>query len=414
MKPFFKVQSLDQVLAHAREVGPLPPEEVTLDEALGRVLARDFVAPHDLPGFTRACMDGFAVRSSDTFGASEALPSYLSLAGEVYMGQSPDFALAPSQCGRIMTGGELPLGADAVVIVEHTSYLDGTTVEVTRPVAPGANVLGPRDDAVWGQVILPTGRRLRPQDLGLLAALGCKRVSVARQPRVGIISTGDEVVPVSATPRPGQVRDVNTHTLSAAVRVAGGLPRSLGLIADDEAALKVTVADSLAHDDLTLLSGGSSVGARDLTEQVFTTIVGAELLVHGVAVAPGKPFIWVRAGQNNLLGLPGQVASCLVAFYVLAEPVIERLLGREPVPFTRFGRARARLTRNLPSVHGREEYLRVSLTEKDGQVLAAPVFGKSGLLRTLVEGDGLVRVARDCEGIKAGTKVTVLIWPSGC
>jgi molybdopterin molybdotransferase len=411
MKPFFNVQSLEQVLAHARAVEPLPAEEVPLSQALGRVLAADFASPQDLPGFTRSCMDGFAVLSSDTFGASEALPAYLALAGEVRMGQSPDFALAPGQCGRIMTGGELPPGADAVVMVEHTSYLDGTTVEVTRPAAPGAHVLGPTDDAATGQVLLPAGQRLRPQDLGLLAALGRERARVIRRPQVGIISTGDEVVPVAATPRPGQVRDVNTHTLAAAVTAAGGVPRAIGLIADDEAALQAAVADSLAHDDLTLLSGGSSVGVRDLTVQVFTAMPEAQLLVHGVAVAPGKPFIWVRAGGKNLLGLPGQVASCLVAFHVLVEPVIERLLGRPAVPFSRFGRARARLTRNLPSVHGREEYLRVRLTDKDGQALAEPVFGKSGLLRTLVEGDGLVRVERDREGIKAGTEVTVLTWP---
>ncbi len=413
MKPFFQVQSLEQVLAYARQVKPLVSEEVPLDQALGRTLAADFAAPHDLPGFTRACMDGFAVVSADTFGASEALPAYLALAGEVRMGRSPDFALAPGQCGRIMTGGELPPGADAVVMVEHTSYLDGATVEVTRPAAPGSHVLGPTDDAEAGRVLLPVGRRLRPQDLGLMAALGRERVEVVRRPQVGIISTGDEVVPVASTPRPGQVRDVNTHTLAAAVSAAGGLPRALGLVADDEAALKAAVEDTLAHDDLTLLSGGSSVGARDLTVQVFTSMPGSELLVHGVAVAPGKPFIWVRAGSKNLLGLPGQVASCLVAYYVLVEPVIERLLGREPMPFTRFGRAKAMLTRNLPSVHGREEYLRVRLLAKDGQAQAEPVFGKSGLLRTLVEGDGLVRVERDREGIKAGAEVTVLTWPAG-
>lgn len=411
MKPFFRVQTVAQVLERIAAVQPLGPETAPLGEAGGRVLARDLSAPHDLPGFTRACMDGYAVQAADTFGASETSPGYLDLVGEVRMGQAPDLRVGPGQCARIATGGMLPTGADAVLMVEHTREADPTTIEVTKSLAPGGNVMGPADDAVAGQVLLPAGQRLRPQDLGLLGSLGFAAVEVSRRPRVGVISTGDEVVPVSATPGPGQVRDVNAYTLAQAVRESGGLPAPLGLVPDDAAALKAAVAASLAANDLTLLSGGSSVGGRDHTARVFLDQPGAELVVHGVAVSPGKPFIWVRAGGRHLLGLPGQVASCLVAYYLLAEPFIERMLGRPGLPFARFGRAQALLARNLASAPGREEYVRVRLAANNGRLVAEPVFGKSGLLCTLVQGQGLVRIPLHQEGLEAGEPVEVLLFP---
>ena len=412
MKPFFHVQTVAEVHGYARQIEPLASEEVELDQALGRSLARELTAPHDLPGFTRSTMDGYAVRGRDTFGATETEPGYLTLIGEVKMGQAPDFSLGPGQCARIGTGGMLPPGADAVVMVEHTRLLDDGTVEIARSVAPGTHVLGAADDAAQGQVLLPAGQCLRPQDLGLLAGLGVTRVAVIRRPRVGIISTGDEVVPVSAQPGPGQVRDVNTHTLAALVTQAGGEPRPLGLVDDNEKRLRAKVAESLETCDLTLLSGGSSVGVRDLTAEVFLSFPGARMLVHGVSVSPGKPFIWVEAGGRHLLGLPGQVASCMVAFHVLAEPLLERMLGREALPFTRFGRLPARLTRNLPSAQGREDYARVRVSANgDGTWQAEPLFGKSGLIRTLTQGHGLVRVPQESEGLDKGSPVEVLLFP---
>jgi len=411
MKPFFQVCDVSRVHELAAELAPLPPESVALDQALGRTLADPLVAPADLPGFTRATMDGFAVRSADTFGAGETSPGYLEVVGEVRMGFTPDFSILPGQAARIGTGGMLPAGADAVVMVEHTRLLDQTSLEVASSVAPGAHTLGPIDDAAQGQELLPAGQRLRPQDVGLLAALGYERARVIRRPRVGIVSTGDEVVPVSAAPEPGQVRDVNTYTLAAQVSAAGGEPVPLGLVPDDAAALKRAVARSLESCDLTLLSGGSSVGVRDLTSEVFLSFPGAELLAHGVAVSPGKPFLWVRSGGAQLLGLPGQVASCLVAFYLLAEPILERLHGRLALPFTRFGRLPATLARNLPSAPGREEYVRVAASPAEHGWRAEPLFGKSGLLTTLIQGQGLVRVPKDSEGLDAGDPVQVLLFP---
>jgi molybdopterin molybdotransferase len=411
MRPFFHVQTLAEVQARMRDLTPLPAEEVPLAEAGGRTLAADVTAARDIPGFARATMDGYAVRGRDTFGAGETAPGFLELAGEVVMGAAPAVTVGAGQCVRIGTGGMLPAGADAVIPVEHTRPMDARTVEVTRAVAPGTNVLGPRDEAAAGQVMLTRGTRLRAQDVGLLAALGVARAPVVRRPRVAILSTGDEVVPVEREPAPGQVRDVNTYTLQTLARDAGAAPLVMGLVGDDAGRLRAAVADARAAADLTLLSGGSSVGQRDLTADVFLSFPGAELLVHGVAVAPGKPFIWVRAGEHDLLGLPGQVASCLVAFHLFVEPMIERRLGREARSFTRFGAVTARLARNVPKAPGREEYVRVRLAGEGDARVAEPLAGKSGLLATLTQGQGLVRVPLAREGLDAGEEVTVLLFP---
>jgi molybdopterin molybdotransferase len=411
MRPFFQVQTLEQVWQLMSEVECLPSESVPLEASAGRTLAEEFAAPHDLPGFARSTMDGYAVRAEDTFGASEAQPGYLILEGEVVMGHAPEFALSSGRCARIGTGGMLPKGADAAIMVEHTREVDGQTVEITRSVAPGANVIGPADDAEAGQVLLPAGQVLRPQDVGLLAAMGVQRPTVVRRPRAGILSTGDEVVPVSDSPGPGQVRDVNAHVLAAQVRASGGEAVPIGLIPDDPRRLRAAVGQSLAEADLTLLSGGSSVGTRDLTAEIFQNVEGAELLVHGVSVAPGKPFIWVRAGVHHLLGMPGHVASCLVSFHLFVEPLLERLLGRPAAAFTRFGRLEATLTRNISAASGRELYQRVRIEPTDTGWLAEPVVGRSGLLRSLVQGHGLVRVPLGSEGVDEGTRVEALLFP---
>jgi molybdopterin molybdotransferase len=413
MKPFFIVQTVSQVRSYAEDIEVLPAETVPLDQARGRTLAEPVIAPTDLPGFNRATMDGYAVRGKDTFGTSEGTPGYLRMVGEVRMGEVPTVVVGPGDCATIGTGGMIPEGADAVMMVEHTRPAGEDAVEVCKPVAPGGHVLGARDDAAKGDPLLPAGQRLRAQDLGLLAALGLGEVSVVRRPRVGILSTGDEVIPIAQTPRPGQVRDVNTHTLAAQITTAGGLALPFGLFPDDAQALREGVAQALDQCDLLLLSGGSSMGTRDLTVEIFESFEGSRLLVHGVSVSPGKPFIWVQAAGKQLLGLPGQVTSCMITFHLFAEPILERLLGRPARAFVRFARQRATLTRNLPSVNGRQEYVRVRLDRgPDGDWRAEPLFGKSGLIRTLTQGHGLVRIEANSEGLDADSPVTVLLYPS--
>ncbi len=404
MQEFFHVVDLDVAQAHASCFTPVAGERIPLESALGRVLAPDLHAAHDLPGFRRSTMDGYAVHAESTFGASDASPAQLTLVGAVPMGERAELRVGRGEAARLLTGGMLPPGADAVVMVEHTESIDEETIEVTRAVAPGQNVIEPDDDVRRGERLLEARTRLRPQELGLLAALGMTEVEVFRRPRVAILSTGDEVVPVETEPAPGQIRDVNSHTLAALVEGVGGIPRPLGIVADDFETLLATSRSALADADAVILSGGSSVGARDLTLEVIEALEDSRVLLHGVAIKPGKPTILADVAGKPFWGLPGHVASAMVVFHVLVRAHLERLAGTRP---TRADQVRARLSRNVASVHGRWDYVRVRLEERDGEWLAVPVLGKSGLIRTMVEAHGLVEIERDAEGLDEGAEVRV-------
>jgi molybdopterin molybdotransferase len=407
MKPFFAVTPLAEVLALAADFPPVSTETVPLDEALGRVLAEDLMSPEELPATPRASMDGYAVRASSTFGAGEGSPAWLTICGQVVMGQQPQFVVAPGQAARIGTGGVLPAGADAVVMVEHSEAVDETTVEIYRSVAPGQHVMLAGEDLRRGSVALRGGRRLRPQELGLLAALGISRLPVFRRPVVAILSTGDEIVPVSVTPGPGQIRDVNAHTLAALVRRSGGDPWLMGICADHPGELCRRCSEALEHCDLLLLSGGSSVGARDFTVEAFQSLPEARLLVHGISVSPGKPTLLARAGHRALWGLPGQVTSAMVVFAVVVRPFLERIAGCAPTAISGH-RIAARLSRNLASAQGRIDYVRVRIREADGVRWADPVLGKSGLIHTMLQADGLVEIDMHVEGLEQGTPVEII------
>ena len=302
-------------------------ERVPLAAARGRVAARTIAAPHDLPEFDRAVVDGYAVRAGDTFGASPGLPAYLNIAGEVLMGQGTGLCLAAGQAVRIATGGMLPQGADAVVMIEYTERLAEGMIEVTRPAAPGEHLVRRGDDIRAGEPLILAGRRLRPHDLGALAGLGIVEIEVFARPRVALLPTGDEIVPPEATPGPGQVRDVNTTALAAAVGAAGGVPVCLPIVPDEPERLREALAAALAASDLVLISGGSSVGARDGTLDALLSFPDSELLLHGIAIRPGKPVIAVRIGERLLFGLPGNPVSALIVFDQFVRPHLRRLGG---------------------------------------------------------------------------------------
>jgi molybdopterin molybdotransferase len=400
-REFLRVVDLGHALSLTSRFPSLGTEPVSLGDARGRVLGADVVATADLPGFARSIVDGFAVRAASTFGASEGSPALLSVAGEVEMGRTAEGSVGPGEAVRIPTGGMLPAGADAVVMVEHTEAIDSSTIEAARAVAPGGNVIQADEDVAEGQVVLERGVLLRSQELGLLAALGVDRVTVHRRPVVAILSTGDEVVPAGQEPGPGQVRDVNSHTLAAQVEACGGVARKLGIVLDDFDAFLAIVRSALEEADLLLVSGGSSVGTRDLTIDVLGALPDSEVLIHGVSIKPGKPTILARVGSKAVWGLPGHVASAMVVFEVLVRRFVERIGGLErPRPR---GLARARLSRNVSSMHGRTDFVRVRLRGDE----ASPVLGRSGLIRTMVEADGLVEIPRDSEGLDAGAAVEV-------
>lgn len=449
---FFHLMPLAEVVRVMRglpaAVRLLPPETVSLADGLGRVPASDVTSPEDLPGWPRSAMDGYAVAAADVFGVGETNPGYLDLAGRLAVDEVPSLTLAPGQCAAILTGGRLPEGADAVVMQEYAQEMpagpargsvsasgsasdgQGALVEIRRPVFPGENVLLRGEDIRAGEPATPAGRRLRPQDLGLLAALGVDRLEVRPVPRVAILSTGDEIAPPGSAPvPPGKIRDVNGPALLAWVRQAGFAAEFLGLVPDDRDQLRRALAGAVASFDLVLVSGGSSVGTRDMTIAALGDLPGAELLIHGVAISPGKPTILATVPDNGprhgngvvpVLGLPGQTASAQVVLRILGLPLM-RWLGGEteafvevefdqpPAMSAKKASIVAELAQNVAGRPGREDFVRARLTPRPGALpLATPVFGKSGLLRTLLGADGLIRVPSNVEGLYQGSLVSVI------
>lgn len=383
-------------------------ETVALHDALDRVIAESPAAPAALPTFARSTMDGYAVRAADTFGASESLPAYLTVVGESPMGRAPDFTVGKGQAAIIHTGGMLPAGADGVVMLERTQPARENEIEVLRAIAVGENVIQIGEDVKAGEVLLPIGHRLRPQDLGGLAAAGIATVRVARRPRVSILATGDEVVPADVEPAPGQVRDVNSYTLAGLVKRAGGLPQPRGIIPDDFDALQRAARAALDDGDALVLSAGSSVSARDMTAQVIGGLGQPGVLVHGVSLKPGKPTILAVCDGKPVFGLPDNPVSAMVVADLFITPTLWRRQGlaRPVAPRS----VMARLARNVASTPGREDYVQVRLVERGGEVWAEPVFGKSNLIYTLVKADGLMVVSLDANGVQEGEIVEVRMF----
>lgn len=407
MKEFFKVKTIDQALEFRDRFAPVLTEDIPLGESIGRVLATDVRSDINLPDFARSIMDGFAVKGSSTFGASEGNPAYLHLKGTIAMGESSNLAVGPGEAVRISTGGMLPAGADSVVMVEHTEAIDDTTIEVYRSVAPGQNMIAVGEDIKQGEAALTGGSRIRPQEAGLLAALGRETVTVFRKPTVGIISTGDEIVPVHETPGPGRIRDINTYTLSGLVQQMEAKARCYGIVQDDYNALLATCTRALAECDMILVSGGSSVGARDFTIDVISAMPDSEILFHGISISPGKPTILARVDNKAFWGLPGHVVSAMVVFSRIVKPFIERINGLS-VNAGKTRRLTARLSRNLASAQGRVDYVRVRLVLKPGGIWAEPILGKSGLINTMVKADGLIEIGMNTEGLEQGAEVAVI------
>jgi molybdopterin molybdotransferase len=404
-KEFFAVRTVEEVLGGFRPARRTAVEIIALAHAQGRVPAEPVLAPHDLPGFARSTVDGYAVRAADTYGASEGLPSYLEVTGAVAMGQAPESAVAPGAAMAMPTGGVIPEGADAVVMVEHTQEAMAGTIEVVRPAAPGDGLVRADEDAAAGSALVPAGRALRAQDLGLLAAAGVTSVRVYGRPRVALVSTGDEVVdPSTAQLGPGQVRDAIAVALAALVRDAGGEPDPRGIVADDHDALAAALREAVASSDVVVVSAGSSVGARDETAAVVAGLGQPGIWAHGIALRPGKPTLLADCGGVPVIGLPGNPRSALVVFRLVGMPVV-RLVGgvtRPPAePSTR-----ARLERDVPSAAGRLDIVQIAV--RDG--VAAPLFGASALLSVLSAADGYIVVPHEATGLPAGTEVDVTLY----
>jgi molybdopterin molybdotransferase len=386
----------------------VPIETIETPLALNRVLAEAPIAHSPLPAFPRSTMDGYAVQASDTFGASEAIPAYLTVIGESPMGGAPTRSVKRGEAMIIHTGGMLPDGADAVVMIERTQKTTEHEIEVMRAAAPGENVLQVGEDVRPGDPLLPIGHLLRPQDLGGLMAVGLTQVIVARRPRVGILATGDEVIDPHGEPLPGQVRDVNTYSIGGIIERSGGVAQSGGIIRDNFEALYESARYLLDRSDALVLSAGSSVSVRDMTSDVIAKLGKPGVLVHGVSIKPGKPTILAVCDGKPVFGLPGNPVSAMVVGDLFITPTLWKLQGCERPPLRQT--VKARLTHNLASVPGRVDYIQVKLIERDGELWAEPVFGKSNLIYTLVKADGMLIIPIDANGIAAGELVDVRLF----
>ena len=399
-------EALRKLLDHLPQT--VPTETIDTAAALNRVLAESPVAISPLPSFARSTMDGYAVRAADTFGATESLPAYLTVIGESPMGRAPTQTVGPGQTMLIHTGGMLPQGADAVVMIERTQKATATDIEVMRAVAPGENVLQVGEDVKRGDQLLPIGHLLRPQDLGGLMAMGITQVVVARQPYVGVLATGDEVIDPHTEPQPGQVRDVNTYSIGGLIARAGGVTRPGGILRDDFDALYAAARDLLERSAALVLSAGSSVSARDMTSDVIKKLGQPGVLVHGVSIKPGKPTILAVCDGKPVFGLPGNPVSALVVGDLFLTPTLWHMQGCAHPP--RQQTVRARLTHNLASAPGRVDYIPVRLVERGDELWAEPVFGKSNLIYTLVKSDGMLIIPIDANGIAAGEWAEVRLF----
>jgi molybdopterin molybdotransferase len=412
MPQFLKVMTPREATARFAEAytpRPRGTERVALRRAYRRVLAADVVAPEDLPEFDKSTVDGYAVHVADTAAASSGRPVALRIVGEVEMGRPPEFAVHAGEAARIPTGGMLPEGADGVIMFEDTRLRDERTVEATRTIGQGENVIRRAEDVRRGAVALHAGTRLRPQDVGLLAGIGVVEVEVFLQPRVAVLATGDEIIPPDRRPTVGQVRDINTYTISALVQQEGGVPEVYEIIPDDRERLLGTLRTARATSDLVLVSGGSSVGEKDAVAWAINAMGAPGVVVHGVNIKPGKPTILGVVDGTPVVGLPGHPVSGMVIFDVFVRDLLRGLAGRTPP--RNLGRlVRARMERRVPSAGRREDHVRVFLEERDGALWAIPQLGKSGIITTMTRADGLVVVPPGRDGVAEGDEVTVELF----
>jgi len=386
-------------------------ENINIKDALNRMLSKNIQTLINLPGFKRSTMDGYAVKAEDSFGASDSLPSYLKMIGEIQMGCRPEFKIGLGETAKISTGGMLPEGANAVMMLEYTEQIDNTSIEVRKSVSPWENVVREDEDLKAGEIILKKGHKLRPQDIGALAGIGKANIEVYKKPKIAIISTGNEIIPIQNKPQIGQVRDINSYTLGTCVEEAQGIPIYKGIIGDENYLLERKIREVIDKDkvEVVIISGGSSVGSRDITLEVLDKLGKPGILVHGVSIKPGKPTIIAVTNNIPIFGLPGHPVSAMIIFDLFIRPLINWLQGSD-YDYDSKKKIEATLISNVASDPGREEYIRVFLYKKEGKFYAKPILGKSGLISTMVQASGLIKIGLNIEGLENGSKVAVRLF----
>jgi len=403
-----------ELILHCISGESLSFEKLRIEECYGRILANDIASQEDLPAFTRSTVDGYALNSADTFGAKETSPAYITVKHEIFMGTAPEFSIKRAEAAKIPTGGMLPNGTDSVVMLEHVQVVSSDMIEVIRAATPGENVIQKGEDIQRGKVILKKGRRLRPQDTGALAGIGITEIEIIKKPVVSILSTGDEIAPANSVLKLGQIRDINSYTLSGLIIDCGGIPVKKGIFKDDYSILKNAIIEALDSTDIVLISGGTSAGTKDMTADIINDIgknydAKNGVLFHGVSLKPGKPMIGGMINNKPVLGLPGHPAAIVVCFDLFIRPIMEKLMGISQNKLS-FKTAAAKMARGIASAAGREDHIRVYIEEKDRELFAFPVLGKSGLITTLVKADGIVVIPHAKLGLDAGEEVIVKLF----
>lgn len=394
-------------------------ESIDLREACGRYLAEDVFADMDLPSFRRSVVDGYAVRGADTFGVSESVPVFLNVVGVVEMGEAAEFEIQPGETAYVPTGGMIPEGADAMVMVEHVEHLAEDLIGVGKPAAPNSNLTNTGDDYKEGDHFFRKGHRIQVKDIGLLASCGKARVHVYRKPRLSILSTGDELVDPSDKPSLCHIRDINAHAIDAFAKAAGAEVLSMKIISDDYEIYRKEADEALKHSDILIISGGSSAGNKDMTARVIDSLGRPGVITHGLAIKPGKPTV-VGIFENNgqvkcAVGLPGHPMSAIIVYDVLVNQFLKKyFLGNTDLPQV----ISARVTENIHAGEGRETYQLVSLerTEDDNKQikwLARPVRAKSGSISQLMRADGYIVIETDSEGVEKDRSVEVVLIAKG-
>jgi len=413
MKEFLELTkpdiALSQFLSHIKISES--KEFIPTFSALGRVIAKDIYSPTPLPEFSRSTVDGFAVIAQSTFGASMSLPAYLEIVGEILMGKAPNNKINHTSCMKIHTGGMLPVGADAVVMLEQTQLISENEIEIVGAVAPGENTIQIGEDVGTNDVVVLKGKHIRPAEIGGLMALGIVDIPVIRRPLVGIISTGDELIPPSYKTAPGQVRDINSYSLSSLVIDAGGTPKFYGIVPDNFQQLRDVAGKAHKECEFVIITAGSSASSRDYTSRVINDLGSPGVLIHGINIKPGKPTILGNCGGVPFIGLPGNPVSAYVIAQLFVVPAIKKYLGSGN--YSHLVIITANISTNINSVAGREDWIPVRIINHDYEkalVVVEPIFGRSNFIFNLVKADGLLRIPVDSTGVSAGESVHIHLF----
>jgi molybdopterin molybdotransferase len=395
MESFFKVEKIKNLTSYHSNFPVTQTTTVSIVNSLNKTAAENIYSPKDIPGFNRSTMDGFAVKSQDTFGASLSSPLILEVKYKCQMGKTPDFRLNTGEAAAIGTGAMLPNGADSVIMIENTSWLNDSEIEIYSSVSPWSNTVRKDDDYKKGSIILEKGTKITKKNIGALASSGIEQILVYKPIKAAIISTGDEIDETNNL-KPGKIKDSNRHILSALCIENSIEPVFYGVSPDNTDRLEEKIRKALKECRCVIISGGSSVGTRDITINAIERIEDSKILVHGLAMSPGKPAIIAKASNSPVFGLPGNPVSCFCVFLFAVLPFLKHISGIRDT-FTR-PFVKAMLTRNIEAAPGRTDFIRVKLINENNSIYALPILGESGLSRTLAECDGLLEIPENKEG----------------